>query len=574
MRSIQEHSGSTGKTCIGRSGGRWLSLLVSAMALSALTIGAGAGCVDAGEPEFSEQVGELRRVDDARPRRCTYDDECGRGRTCDKPGCHARDGVCVAIPRACPDVWQPECGCDGRTYGNSCERIAAGVDLAHPGECGPQTCGPTSARCGRGEVCIYKTGVCGQDDGICLSPPQGCPRIWAPVCGCNGKTYGNECEAHAAGVSVLHEGACRELGCSSNAECGREQYCAFPDGMCGEAMGIRPLGQCEARPRICPMVYKPVCGCDGQTYDNECVAAMNGVTVKSEGACRCDGRTGNTCDDNEFCDHDPGTCHIRDAEGSCVEVSDYCLAVYDPVCGCDGVTYSNDCDRIQNRAQKLHHGPCEATGCQDNGDCSRSQFCAKSGCQGTGTCEPRPEACIMLYAPVCGCDGVTYSNACFAASAGVNVASQGECEARCGGILGVGCGEGQLCDLDPGSCQVSDAQGMCVSEPGGCLDVWMPVCGCDGVTYSNDCYRLLAGASKDRDGECGCAPVLCDLYCQWGYAKGEDGCETCRCNPPPRDECPPVCAIACQYGNVLDENGCPTCACNPPPVDGPRTDER
>lgn len=70
--------------------------------------------------------------------------------------------------------------------------------------------------------------------------------------------------------------------------------------------------------------------------------------------------------------------------------------------------------------------------------CADDEFCAYTpeqmcgAADHLGECLTTPEACIFLFDPVCGCDGETYSNACFAAMAGTSVVHTGECaEAEC-----------------------------------------------------------------------------------------------------------------------------------------------
>jgi hypothetical protein len=65
--------------------------------------------------------------------------------------------------------------------------------------------------CNAGQFCRWtQNGICGAADapGKCSYKPDVCNKMFAPVCGCGGNTYGNECMAHAAGTSAASSGAC------------------------------------------------------------------------------------------------------------------------------------------------------------------------------------------------------------------------------------------------------------------------------------------------------------------------------------------------------------------------------
>lgn len=82
--------------------------------------------------------------------------------------------------------------------------------------------------------------------------------------------------------------------------------------------------------------------------------------------------------------------------------------------------------------QTCINGTCVAEGsCASNLDCAETEFCAYSPgtCgEGLGSCERRGDTCIDLFDPVCGCDGQTYSNSCYAGLAGVSIEATGACE--------------------------------------------------------------------------------------------------------------------------------------------------
>jgi hypothetical protein len=472
-------------------------------------------------------------------------EQCDSGQFCDfeldaQCGAADRTGTCETIPEVCTDEFDPVCGCDGETYGNACAANAAGVSVASEGECeqpGGETCGGLlGAQCGDDQFCDFAPdAACGAADqtGVCTDIPEACTFEFNPVCGCDDNTYPNACAANSAGVSVARQGECEPAPGGSEAcgglqglQCADDEFCNFaPDAICGAA---DQTGTCTLVPEACDDILDPVCGCDGETYSSDCVANQAGVSVASRGECEpapgdgeaCGGLLGAQCGDGQFCAFAPDAfCGAADQTGICTDIPQACTREFNPVCGCDGVTYSNPCIANSAGTSVSSLGECDTP--PPSGDvcggllgaqCADGEFCAFpadafcGAADQTGICARRPEACTQQFDPVCGCDGQTYGNACSAASAGVSVSSDGECEPSgsiCGGLLGAQCGDNEFCDFPIDAfCGAADQTGICRPVPDVCTDEFNPVCGCNDQTFANSCEASAAGVSVASTGEC------------------------------------------------------------------------
>jgi hypothetical protein len=264
--------------------------------------------------------------------------------------------------------------------------------------------------------------------------------------------------------------------------CSSEQLCELASGICVSDVDA---GTCVAVPFFCFDSLNPVCGCDGLTYGSDCLRRAARVQKADDGACAA-AECREACDcyaTRSFAATCPLECVTCDSYWTCFD--NRCLERCGPV-------PANTCERL----------------CTGNETCSAGEYCGRpvGGCALRGACVARPDGCLDILDPVCGCDGKTYGNACEAARAGVVVEHLGPCAVRCGGVAGIGCEKNQFCELPAGSCGGADLSGECVAVGVPCPLLFDPVCGCDGQTYGNDCARRNARQQLDHRGECAMSP--------------------------------------------------------------------
>lgn len=510
---------------------RALRILTCIVAISALCFGCNDGRVDL-DPDATPIDGgtsDSGTTDGG----ATDAGRDGGGTGCDEPdpaGCTSdadcAGGVCLPAPSG--QCLPSSCTCDEASGAWVCTE-----------DCGGGVCGEPGAECALDDDCVAPL-VC--DDGACAAID--CPDLYAPVCGADGVTYANACEARVAHVQVASDGPC-------DSACDADGDCTFGAEWCESGACLPcPEFDCAECPRGFENIYRNgcfTCGCEpAPECSVESPCPPNAVCV-GIGSCT-----------DECIDGDPACCESAICEpvttepcgpspAGCVEtgcpgdlVCDISVGCAPSSCSCDAATGTWACDDdcgggtcVDPGASECGPSPagCRETGCGDGFVCDTEVGCTPSSCFcdpesgdwactddcGGGLCVPRTGPCEIddecpvgqvceggacaavpcpgIYAPVCGVDGVTYANACEARSAHATVAYDGECGDEGGCRSNADCREGLVCHPRERACIPRCDTFTCF--------VPEPACGEDGVTYPcGEAEAWCHGVEIDYEGEC------------------------------------------------------------------------
>lgn len=146
---------------------------------------------------------------------------------------------------------------------------------------GPVSCG--GKECGGGEYCDWTGNSCGDadwDEGACMTSPDACDQVYAPVCGCDGEVYSNACMASAAGVDVADGGGCTApegyFPCGYAFCDGATEYCQVA---VSDVFPLPDTYSCLPLPELCQKEL--ACPClDGEPcFEFECKEENGGLTL-------------------------------------------------------------------------------------------------------------------------------------------------------------------------------------------------------------------------------------------------------------------------------------------------------
>ena len=414
----------------------------------------------------------------------------------------------------------------GKQLSGSCA-LKVRRDVAHvcprPTAAACQPCNADSD-CGPGAFCECRGASCTKTGGVCRPQPQVCPDIVAPVCGCDGTTYANDCLRQQAGACRLHAGACfASGGCfdtiehqCTGASCSPAAGCRLPNEFCSPTCGTTPpTGTCfDLTTRKCTALS---CGPDQPCLPNQfCETTCpppppNGhcfVTVDRQCSTEPCG-PGMPCQNpNEVCDpqcpppecttdadcNDGNACTADSCvNGSCQHAC-VCLTPAGGAACCPG-------------PDSLCLTPC---GTSADGTCGGVCPAADEVCTATGdTC-----ACMPKTPPACGDSSPACNGTCPTGSTCQSPTGAPSCQCVPGCTTDTDCDDGNGCTVDhcvDGTCEhacicLTPAGGpACCAGPGtACVEpCGMDQAGtCGGTCPSGGTCEALA--SNSATGACGC----------------------------------------------------------------------
>ena len=165
------------------------------------------------------------------------------------------------------------------------------------------------------------------------------------------------------------------------------------------------------------------------------------------------------------------------------------------VCGSDGLTYDNDCERksaqckLKTTIELAKHGPCIKDPCE-NVFCPSTQKCLPSfdGASARCVCKGPCSENVSEREMVCGSDGIDYRSLCHLEKESCTKQNNltkvynGSCN-PCQDII---CPEGLECKVDQNRTPNCSCNTVCI-------DVVKPVCASNGKTYRNQCTMKQVG---------------------------------------------------------------------------------